>query len=217
MLPVEEATPYGCSLPKTWINFNSCFPWGKRRYLLSALVRWVRFQSTLPVGEATYWTLPISWKSLNFNPRFPWGKRPSFLAISSRTQRFQSTLPVGEATIEIVRFNQRMAISIHASRGGSDKAEDETRAMNDDISIHASRGGSDTFVRMAAPPRCLFQSTLPVGEATPWFSFRRTGLRFQSTLPVGEATINAADESESVNISIHASRGGSDFYLSPLP
>jgi len=57
----------------------------------------------------------------------------------------------------------------------------------------------------------IFQSTLPVGEATP---IRRLDTQpteeFQSTLPVGEATRGLANAMGRMDISIHASRGGSD-------
>ena len=55
---------------------------------------------------------------------------------------FQSTLPVREAT-EVDHVPALMAaISIHASREGSDM-EDGTCVDADGISIHASREGSD--------------------------------------------------------------------------
>ena len=79
------------------------------------------------------------------------------------------------------------------------------------ISIHAPRGGSDTAVhivlnrinyfnprspwgeRRAAIKSDLkilqFQSTLPVGGATPLFDAQKRDLTFQSTLPVGGATV----------------------------
>ena len=59
----------------------------------------------------------------------------------------------------------------------------------------------------------IFQSTLPVGEATP---IRRLDTQpteeFQSTLPVGEATRRVCLCGKVGHISIHASRGGSDSY-----
>ena len=56
-----------------------------------------------------------------------------------------------------------------------------------------------------------FQSTLPVGEATTLtISAESYCRRFQSTLPVGEATLTILGLALGVNISIHASRGGSD-------
>ena len=56
------------------------------------------------------------------------------------------------------------------------------------ISIHASRGGSDEDIGVEPDVVELFQSTLPVGEATKKF--------------VAKSVLG--------KISIHASRGGSD-------
>mgnify|MGYP000852370309 CR=1 FL=1 len=149
---------------------------------------------------------------LYFNPRFPWGKRPQLP-------------PCSEAVI---------SISIHASRGGSDRFTlDENPFVS--ISIHASRGGSDYKITSFFTIVKVFQSTLPVGEATlpvrrsrfsaihfnprfPWGKRRSavcgsTGASlFQSTLPVGEATFARLRHIQRVNISIHASRGGSDLH-----
>ena len=63
----------------------------------------------------------------------------------------------------------------------------------------------------------LFQSTLPVGEATPSraASIACFGV-FQSTLPVGEATRDTNAPHLARFISIHASRGGSDDNLQYL-
>ena len=146
----------------------------------------------------------------NFNPRFPWGKRRKVRMVTSARIAFQSTLPVGEATSRPRGWFSPGRISIHASRGGSDDAchpvGEGCRYFNPrfpwgkrprltfrvarsiSISIHASRGGSDCPPCRTCRRWKKFQSTLPVGEATP----RRRRLRrthiFQSTLPVGEAT-----------------------------
>ena len=79
----------------------------------------------------------------------------------------------------------------------------------------------------------VFQSTLPVGEATsvredashadaisihasregsdPWVVKKTmNGRQFQSTLPAREATLQKRDIYADTNISIHASREGSD-------
>ena len=40
----------------------------------------------------------------------------------SSIRLFQSTLPAGEATDDVFGYQERYAISIHASRGGSDRA-----------------------------------------------------------------------------------------------
>ena len=178
-----------CALePRPRKNFNPRFPWGKRLTRLTWLSATSAFQSTLPVGEATcdlpraaaYFafqsTLPVGeatmlfhggaeWKR-NFNPRFPWGKRPSW----------------------VYNMDRRKGISIHASRGGSDIKNflqnqmmfdfnprfpwgkrhplGRVKAKSNSISIHASRGGSDTKVTTSLPDLIIFQSTLPVGEAT---------------------------------------------------
>ena len=80
-----------------------------------------------------------------------------------------------------------LAISIHASREGSDKNGDTVMYI-DGISIHASREGSDSAYRTADTIISLFQSTLPAREATMEAKWK------QWVTP----------------ISIHASRGGSD-------
>ena len=56
---------------------------------------------------------------------------------------FQSTLPAGEATTARQANLYQLLISIHASRGGSDRMRLRWVGINDTISIHASRGGSD--------------------------------------------------------------------------
>ena len=56
---------------------------------------------------------------------------------------FQSTLPTGEATIRKLEIIKEQAISIHASRGGSDTHKGIRQLRKCIISIHASRGGSD--------------------------------------------------------------------------
>ena len=123
------------------------------------------FQSTLPAGEATCQRKRRRHYRNHFNPRFPRGKRHTLAADTIRAMRFQSTLPAGEATIlSAIKikfsgyFNPRFPrgkrpktlkkltrdiISIHASRGGSDKMLPAGFNAAVRISIHASRGGSD--------------------------------------------------------------------------
>ena len=91
-----------------------------------------------------------------------------------------------------------------------------------------------------SPFRIKFQSTLPVGEATPKAEevkeppkisihasrggsdsiepeFSQYRSIFQSTLPVGEATYKPPFDMLILDISIHASRGGSDCAVNPSP
>ena len=133
-------------------------------------------------------------------------------------------------------------ISIHASRGGSDRYRYEIYSFDYDfnprfpwgkrrypayydvkwdyISIHASRGGSDYFnIRLVAFIK-HFNPRFPWGKR-PLNGRKRCVIgKFQSTLPVGEATLRWYWSMESSVISIHASRGGSDFsfcqFIAPL-
>ena len=71
----------------------------------------------------------------------------------------------------------------------------------------------DTFTLLIKNAK--FQSTLPVGGAT-YRDPGRGGKRlFQSTLPVGGATVNSRVVHLSLEISIHAPRGGSDRMFRP--
>ena len=124
-------------------HFNPRFPWGKRQEEFCLLQ-------------------PPS----HFNPRFPWGKRPapvifsySFENISIHASRGGSD---GYCNYAIVGGE---GISIHASRGGSD-GRPWLGYANCHISIHASRGGSDQNIVAGFDFLPVFQSTLPVGEAT---------------------------------------------------
>ena len=60
---------------------------------------------------------------------------------------------------------ERVAISIHAPRTGSDCPRSAAPAARP-ISIHAPRTGSDTKFWYAAPLLSAFQSTLPARGAT---------------------------------------------------
>ena len=105
------------------------------------------------------------------------------------------------------------SISIHASRGGSDLAALAIFAAVS-ISIHASRGGSDSRDIIRFKRYKDFNPRFPRGKRH--FSKGRKVDRvlFQSTLPAGEATDPPPVSDSVIDISIHASRGGSDNYVS---
>ena len=127
----------------------------------------------------------------------------------SRVFPFQSTLPVGEATKQCCGRSVKKQISIHASRGGSDKKAISKVTM-DNISIHASRGGSDKkpffcnrrrdisihASRGGSDPADFCNSRLfydfnprfPWGKRLLYPPSASVRVKFQSTLPVGEAT-----------------------------
>ena len=191
-------------------NFNPRSPWGERPLASGILMMARLFQSTLPVGGATGTAYHLVLYLADFNPRSPWGERPGSTTGKTAGGRFQSTLPVGGATTQIASSKVIRIISIHAPRGGSD-LRFISKLLSMIISIHAPRGGSDRtrICPLATTP--LFQSTLPVGGATPrrivgltlsghfnprspWgerldISFvLYNPIVFQSTLPVGGAT-----------------------------
>ena len=80
----------------------------------------------------------------NFNPRSPHGERRfSNSWGSSKLITFQSTLPARGATYNPIENYDRIEISIHAPRTGSD-APEKLAQLAVQISIHAPRTGSDT-------------------------------------------------------------------------
>ena len=196
------------------------------------LLRLRLFQSTLPAGEATSQPSTRRTYSSYFNPRFPRGKRRLAGGLIANHQQFQSTLPAGEATTFLLWPRVRRNISIHASRGGSDKM---ICAIRDGVPHFNPRfpRGKRRRLGGAVGQIAQFQSTLPAGEAT-YSSCPFTAVNtFQSTLPAGEATSAASPiwaqmsyfnprfprgkrlrrplfDGLDVYISIHASRGGSD-------
>ena len=124
----------------------------------------------------------------NFNPRFPRGKRLE--------NNWQGRIC--------------NVISIHVSRGGSDHYVRQVGGRSADFNPRFPRGKRPATALLLFRA-CIFQSTLPAGEATLGKQGRRSQPRFQSTLPAGEATFKPSGFRVDVGeISIHASRGGSD-------
>ena len=147
-----------------------------------------RFQSTLPVWGAT--TLRVSDTQLFiFQSTLPvWGATPGYSVVWCQTRYFNPRSPCGERLGQPLWISDRLAISIHAPRVGSDtscltrsqplydfnprspcgerrRPGDSDRAGKN-ISIHAPRVGSDQDFVIKAPAPAPFQSTLPVWGAT---------------------------------------------------
>ena len=101
----------------------------------------------------------------DFNPRFPRGKRLFKAFRVFPLVRFQSTLPAREATNGHLRAKGKIAISIHASREGSDQGRSGKRRADTDFNPRFPRGKRliVTYRKKNIP---LFQSTLPAREAT---------------------------------------------------
>ena len=163
-LPVGGAT---CctNLGYKYLIFQSTLPVGGATRNPEHDVLYLLFQSTLPVGGATYrhvyylphntisihaprggsdaWKLPSRTLPPYFNPRSPQGERQLITSRPFNTTRFQSTLPAGGATDANTHNDQKMLISIHAPRRGSDLRVQANLDCCCKISIHAPRRGSD--------------------------------------------------------------------------
>ena len=127
--------------------------------------------------------------STDFNPRSPWGERLQVFQVTSDIRIFQSTLPVGGAT----GFTMSVSVSAY-------------------ISIHAPRGGSDGVYASYYHTHRHFNPRSPWGERRKVSPGSTSLHKFQSTLPVGGATFERSLHASDYIISIHAPRGGSDFY-----
>ena len=167
----------------------------------------MKFQSTLPA----------------------WGATTSVQCVAHSIV-FQSTLPAWGAT-RVGRYHRPvLAISIHASRMGSDacamllcatfenfnprspRGERPYRSWyfkrRIQISIHAPRVGSDVYVASFGP-RPTFQSTLPAWGAT--ILRRRRGVhRISIHAPHVGSDASRRSALAPIRISIHAPRVGSD-------
>ena len=124
---------------------------------------------------------------------------------------FQSTLPARGATLPPSESAQRVPISIHAPRTGSDLAQGyQINPATIFQSTLPARGATFLAVRVRIHST-QFQSTLPARGATcrkprrPLFAGR-----FQSTLPARGATHPRRMVEQVQRISIHAPRTGSD-------
>ena len=110
-----------------------------------------------------------------------------------------------------------IGISIHAPREGSDIRLTPKVTLRYEISIHAPREGSDIFSTLAALVNISFLSTLPARGATGTSrSVPRGVTYFYPRSPRGERQVVADAIHQSIDISIHAPREGSDGTSSQL-
>ena len=149
----------------------------------------VKFQSTPPVRGATINFNSLCQQALYFNPRPPCGERH---------QRMRSRA-------------QKVLISIHAPRAGSDLVPANISYPRAYISIHAPRAGSDLRPQGIVYPVIQFQSTPPVRGATMTSisAFPLTH-HFNPRPPCGERPEVYKETMYCLEISIHAPRAGSD-------
>ena len=220
-------------------RFQSTLPvWGAT-HRGTGLERLHRFQSTLPVWGATvyrgglrhkpdisihaprvgsdsFWPA-YSQNFFYFNPRSPCGERRASIKKLTERRIFQSTLPVWGATTGYSFKSRWVSISIHAPRVGSDGSLLPHTQHSPNFNPR-SPCGERHYGRVSAYDGEIFQSTLPVWGAT---CLEGAGVvygdAFQSTLPVWGATSTVIHKrNNSVNISIHAPRVGSDSIVLPV-
>ena len=150
---------------------------------------WSVFQSTLPAREATYGIqqgvnhaqisihasregsdqaavdMAADW--YHFNPRFPRGKRRVLRGVLTVLRHFNPRFPRGKRRQFKGADPKELAISIHASRGGSDQGRRGAYLPFLGISIHASRGGSDSLPCYNVDRFYNFNPRFPRGKRLP--------------------------------------------------
>ncbi len=124
--------------------------------------------------------------------------------------QFQSTLPVGGATASSPTDPLILIVSIHAPRGGSDPGGGCYEQSYDRFNPRSPWGERrQTLITISNLARFNLRS--PWGERHPRVQFVEGATWFQSTLPVGGATPSHSTCRPRQSVSIHAPRGGSDF------
>ena len=146
------------------------------------------FQSTLPVGGATGLCFVVRPLLSYFNPRSPWGERLDFynpvfanLGISIHAPRGGSDITAEIFRVLKTNFNPR---SPWGERPVFSRGCDQSIV----ISIHAPRGGSDYITFIKSWQTRNFNPRSPWGERLNCTGIHIQTRAFQSTLPVGGAT-----------------------------
>ena len=143
-----------------------------------------------PRGGSDFWPLPRRAWAKKFQSTLPVGGATGKRSIKSTSGQFQSTLPVGGATPDGRLHTSGISISIHAPRGGSDRRYSAPRSSAAD-----------------------FNPRSPWGERLPHSFPYVKGVYFNPRSPWGERRDIHGCTGLGQAISIHAPRGGSDFYL----
>ena len=125
----------------------------------------------------------------NFNPRSPCGKRLRLQCQQWENEHISIHAPrVGSDGFFHTRQIRICSYFNPRSPCGKRRLAVGTIQAFPSISIHAPRVGSDRLTTALSSSGRIFQSTLPVWEATYCSGPNISGIGFQSTLPVWEAT-----------------------------
>ena len=173
-------------------GFNPRAPWGARQRIQHLVFAGVLFQSTRPVGGAT---------------------RESVSPLRFWTT-FQSTRPVGGATQRGGFDRARVAVSIHAPRGGRDPRSPRYSSGCSCFNPRAPWGARPSSRWTSCSTRC-FNPRAPWGARRVWA--RRNSWRIDVSIHaprVGGDTCGNGSAATAV-VSIHAPRGGGDHRRHP--
>ena len=173
--------------PPRWLEcFNPRSPWGER------LEHW----------EQVY-------LSGGFNPRSPWGERPVLLHLPGLCYHVSIHAPRGGSDKQCSWPPARRIVSIHAPRGGSDTIPAPAPSFQGRFNPR-SPWGERLGVIPGGGAAVGFNPRSPWGERLSDADRKHCFRWFQSTLPVGGATPIPRRGVILLPVSIHAPRGGSD-------
>ena len=146
----------------------------------------------------------------DFNPRFPRGKRQNLYSRHKIRIQFQSTLPAGEATEKLNNKTVKSKISIHASRGGSDTSANASGLPQRNFNPRFPRGKRLNPERIFKGTLSNFNPRFPRGKRPSTLGSPSPSFDFNPRFPRGKRHKTGRITRIAGEISIHASRGGSD-------
>ena len=210
----SDPSPPGCGSARAYFNPRS--PWGERRPPpAAARAGFWTFQSTLPVGGATERPAgPAAEHGISIHAPRGGSDAPAPSAAPS-PMYFNPRSPWGERQEAFYNADGDFIISIHAPRGGSD-VDDEGRAWVYRDFNPRSPWGERLILPFKDFGHIDFNPRSPWGERPSLSWIRCPAPIFQSTLPVGGATPSGPFAAGFGFISIHAPRGGSDQSTLPV-
>ena len=173
------------------INFNPRSPCGER--LVPCRLVWDHWKISIHAPRAGSDDSVHVYSSVHnhFNPRSPCGERLGCRPDHKTRKYFNPRSPCGERQTGEENLYDKIQISIHAPRAGSDGLGRHAE-VHGSISIHAPRAGSDGRPFFLA--QCLLISIHAprAGSDAKRLTAPAMAVLFQSTLPVRGATANTS-------------------------
>ena len=207
--PREGSDSHRISLIIQQRDFNPRSPRGERHAEIEATFRLLPISIHAPREGSDPSRSRRSRRGEDFNPRSPRGERPRRASLSTKSSYFNPRSPRGERRSVVLRVSVPPVFqSTLPARGATCRAA--ACADGHLISIHAPREGSDKDHSASPQIAKNFNPRSPRGERPA--PRTETAMRgtFQSTLPARGATYGENPYSDTLIISIHAPREGSD-------